>query len=129
MIILDKKDMYQEDIDELTHYRRYEVPNVRRLKWTVEFSYPVDSLRHPMVQVSDMVIFLVRKFLEYENDYRPNWNEEAKNFFASCYEKITKRVKWNTLITVEGAEEEGALASLTACHATHRRRWREHYKF
>ena len=41
MIILDKKDMYQENIDKLTHYRRYEVPNVRELKWTVEFSYPV----------------------------------------------------------------------------------------
>ena len=41
MIILDKKDMYQDKMDRLTHYRRYKVPNVRRLKRIVEFSYPV----------------------------------------------------------------------------------------
>ena len=49
MIILDNKDMYQVQIDKLTHYRRYEVPSARKLKRIVEFSYPVDSRRHPMI--------------------------------------------------------------------------------
>ena len=47
MIILDKKDMYQDQIDRLTHYRRYEVSNVRKLKWIVEFSYPVELCSAP----------------------------------------------------------------------------------
>jgi Protein of unknown function (DUF3800) len=32
MIILDEKDMYQDTIDALTHYRRYDVPNVRKIE-------------------------------------------------------------------------------------------------
>jgi hypothetical protein len=129
MIILDKKDMYQDQIDRLTHYRRYEVPSVRKLKRIVEFSYPVDSIRHPMIQLSDLVIFLTRKFLECENGYRSNWPTEAKNFFAACYAKITDRTKWSALIECPGQEEAGAAATLTACHSTHRKQWRTYYQF
>ena len=128
MIILDKKDMYQDIIDGLTHYRRYEVPNVRKLKRIVEFSYPVDSVRHPMIQLSDLVIFLTRKFLECENGYRPGWSDEAKNFFAACYAKIIDRTKWSALIECPGQEEAGAAAALRACNSTHRRLWRAHYQ-
>src|SRR5262249_489236 len=70
MIIIDEKEMYQRDIEKLTRYRRYEVPKVRRLNRIVEFSYPVDSEHHPLVQLSDLIIYLTRKFLEYENGYR-----------------------------------------------------------
>ena len=129
MIILDKKDMYQDIIDRLTHYRRYDVPSVRKLKRIVEFSYPIDSVRHPMIQLSDLVIFLTRKFLECDNGYRLSWPPEAKNFFAACYKKITKRVQWSNLINCPGAEEAGAVASLAACHSTHRKQWRSHYQF
>lgn len=47
MIILDTKDMYHEDIDRITHARRFEIPKSRRLTWLVEFSYPVDSVSGP----------------------------------------------------------------------------------
>lgn len=127
MIILDQKDSYQNDIDRITNYRRYEVVKARRLKWLVEFSYPVDSVRHPMVQLSDLVIFLVRKFLELENGYRDEWPVAAKDFFAGCYAKILKRSKWGSLINVPGQEERGAQALLTASHSTHRRLWKRNY--
>jgi hypothetical protein len=91
MIILDVKNAYQDDIDAITHFRRYDAPQVRRLKWLVEFSYPVDSMKHPMVQVSDLVIFLARKFLESENGHRPDWPEGARNYFACCYDRIIER--------------------------------------
>ena len=99
----------------------------RRLKWLVEVSYPVDSVRHPMVQVSDLVIFLARKFLEVENGYRDSWPPEAKNFYAGCYEKIIQRVKWATLIDVRGREECGAHTLLAAAQSTHGRQWRRRY--
>lgn len=127
MIILDQKDAYHEDIDAITNYRRYEIAKARRLKWLVEFSYPIDSVRHPMVQVSDLVIFLVRKFLEVENGYRDGWQPEAKNFYAGCYEKIIKRVKWCSLIDAAGKEEKGAHDLLTAALCTHRRQWKRSY--
>jgi len=129
MIILDEKEMYQSEIDALTRYRRFEVPAVRRIKWIVEFSYPVDSVRHPLVQLSDVVIFHVRKFLECENGYRGDWPEAAKNHFASCYEKICSRVHRTNLMDVSGAEEESAHAVLAAARSTHRVQWRRHYNF
>jgi hypothetical protein len=129
MIILDEKDMYHDDIDAITNFRRYETVKARRLKWLVEFSYPIDSVRHPMIQVSDLVIFLTRKFLEVENGYRDAWLQEAKDFYAGCYDKIVGRVKWATLIDVKGKEESGAQALLSASQATHGRQWKRHYGF
>jgi hypothetical protein len=128
MIILDQKEMYQGNIEELTRYRRYSVPNQRKLKRIVEFSYPVDSVKHPLVQISDLVIYLVRKFLECEGGYRKDWQADARNFYASCYAKILARVHWSTLIEAAGAEEKGAHDVLTAAQATHRPQWRRYYK-
>lgn len=129
MIILDEKEIYQTEIDNLVRYRRFQVPAVRRLKWIVEFSYPVDSIRHPLIQMSDVVIFHVRKFLECENGYRDEWPDAAKNYFASCYEKILNRTHWTTLKDATGAEEQGAHSALKQCHSTHRQQWRRHYVF
>lgn len=129
MIILDNKDLYQEDIDKLTRYRRYEVPAVRRLKRIVEFSYPVDSKHHPLVQLSDVIIYLTKKFLECENGYRENYQPAARNFFASCYEKICNRALLASLINVTGQEEVDAHELLQVCQSTHRPRWRKHYQF
>ena len=127
MIILDIKDGYQGDIDAITHFRRYEVAQARRLKWLVEFSYPVDSVRHPMIQISDLVIYIVRKFLELENGYRDAWPEVAKDFYAGCFEKILPRVRWSNLIDMLGREEVPARALLASSHARHRQQWRRHY--
>jgi hypothetical protein len=127
IIIMDPIEQYHDQIDVITHYRRYEVVKARRLKWLVEFSYPVDSLRHPMIQVSDLVVFLVRKFLEMDNGYRPDWPPEARIFYASCYAKIIDRVRWKTLIDVAGAEQAAPSALLAAARSTHRNRWRQDY--
>src|SRR5680860_126748 len=127
MVIIDPKEEYHTQIDAITHYRRYEGVKARRLKRLVEFTYPVDSVRHPMVQVSGLVIFLVRKFLEMENEYRPGWPDEAQAFFAGCYAKIIDRVKWRTLIPMEGAEQAGAGAMLEAVQSTHRQGWKHRY--
>ena len=127
MIILDIKDGYQADIDAITHFRRYEVARARQLKWLVEFSYPVDSVRHPMIQISDLVIYIVRKFLELENGYRDAWPQAAKDFYAGCFEKILPRLRWSNLIAVPGREEASAHALLTASNAKHRPQWRQHY--
>ena len=123
IIIMDPIAQYHDQIDVI----RYEVVQARRLKRLVEFSYPVDSVRHPMIQVSDLVAFLARKFLEMDNGYRPDWPPEARTFYASCYAKIIDRVRRKTLINIAGAEQAGPRALLAAAHSTHRNRWRRHY--
>ena len=127
MIILDKKENYHVDIDNLTRYRRYDVPQVRQLKRLVEFSYPIDSVRHPLIQISDLVIYVTKKFLECEGGYRNNWPNEAKQFYATCYEKVHERTQRTTLIDVTGQEEQAAHALLVASQATHQREWKKRY--
>jgi hypothetical protein len=127
MIILDHKEMFQLGIDRLTHYRRYGIPKARQLRWIVEFSYPIDSARHPLIQVSDLIMFLARKFLECESGYRDEWPPEAKRFYASCYAKIHERTYRTTLVDPAGPEEASAHAILSECQATHRGQWRQRY--
>jgi hypothetical protein len=127
MIILDQKEDYQPQIDKITHFRRYDVAKARRLKWLVEFSYPIDSAKHPMVQLSDLVIILTRKFLEADNGYKPDWNADARDFFASCYAKIIDRVNWINLISIPGTEEALPGEVLASAHCTHKRNWKQRY--
>ena len=127
MIIIDRKDMYLTPVDKLTHYRRFEVPKGRQLKRVVEFSHSIDSLRHPLIQLSDLVIYTTRKFLECDNGYRPNWPAEAKNFFASCYDRVQTRMWRTNLIDVEGKEEQEAHALLKLCQSTHNGHWKRNY--
>jgi hypothetical protein len=127
MIIIDRKDMYLTPVDKLTHYRRFEVPKGRQLKRVVEFSHSIDSLRHPLIQLSDLVIYTTRKFLECDNRYRPNWSAEAKNFFASCYDRVQTRMWRTNLIDVEGEEEQEAHALLKLCQSTHNGQWKRNY--
>ena len=63
MIILDEKEQFDDDIRRITRFRRFHVPRTRRLKWLVEFSYSIDSRRHPMVQLSDLVIYKRQEIL------------------------------------------------------------------
>jgi hypothetical protein len=127
MIIVDPKEQFDADIQKLIHYRRYETATTAALKWVVEFSYAIDSRRHPMVQMSDLVIFLARKFLEVENGYRDSWPPEAKTFFAKCYDKILPRVAWKDVIQHKGAAEKKCHSLITQVRSTHRARWRRHY--
>ena len=127
MIIIDRKDMYLTPVDKLTHYRRFEVPKGRQLKRVVEFSHSIDSLRHPLIQLSDLVIYTTRKFLECDNGYRPKWSAEAKNFFASCYDRVQTRMWRTNLIDVKGEEEREAHALLKLCQSTHNGRWKRNY--
>jgi hypothetical protein len=127
MIIIDQKDTYLTQVDKLTHYRRFDVPRGRQLKRVVEFSHSIDSLRHPLIQLSDLVIYTTRKFLECDNDYRPNWTAEARNFFASCYDRVQKRMWRTNLIDVEGRRSRKPHVLLKLCQSTHNGQWKRNY--
>jgi hypothetical protein len=90
-------------------------------------SHSIDSLRHPLIQLSDLVIYTTRKFLECDNGYRPNRPAEAKNFFASCYDRVQTRMWRTNLIDVKGEEEQEAHALLKLCQSTHNGHWKRNY--
>lgn len=98
MIILDEKDEFEDEIRSVVRYQKYEVPQVRRLKWIVEFSYPISSHTNPMVQMADLVSYLTKKYLEIENGYREEYSVQVKNIYRGFYAKIDARLMRKTVV-------------------------------
>ncbi|MCX8523155.1 DUF3800 domain-containing protein [Chryseobacterium formosus] len=101
LIILDEKDIFIQDIESVTNFRRFEAIPSKRVKWISEFSYAVDSKKNTMIQLSDLLLFLTKKYLEIENGYRDNYPIEVKNTFREFYRKIHNRTVCKSLI-IEG---------------------------
>ena len=127
MIILDEKEQFDTDIRHLTRFRRFEVPRLRRLKWLVEFSYSIDSRRHPMVQLSDLVIYSVKKFFEMDCGYRPNWPNDARLFYARAFDKVYDRTIRKRFIAQEGRHADGINQVLEGCLVMPSQRWKQTY--
>jgi hypothetical protein len=98
MFIIDAKEQFHADIERITQVRRFEGRADHRIKWIVEFTYPVDSQKNPMIQLSDLVVFCAKKFLEIDNGYRNSYPQEAKRFYAECYALIHERIKKKNLV-------------------------------
>jgi len=91
MIIVDRKEQYHTKIEEITKERRFSGAAAHRIKWVVEFSYPIDSEKNYMIQLSDIIVYCIRMFLETEHGHR-DLPENVKLFFAECYNKIYSRL-------------------------------------
>jgi len=127
MIILDQKYQYHNNIEDIMTDRRYKGPQAHRVIWIVEFSYPVDSKKNPMIQFSDLVIYCVRRFIELENGYRDNWSEAARNFCAQCYSIIRPRVQRIDLVERRGRGMDRLNDFVRQVRIEPRRQWRRHY--
>lgn len=102
MLIIDVNEQFHGDIERIAHARRLDGPAAHRVKWIVEFSYPVDSHKNPMVQLSDLVVFCAKKFLEVDNGYRESYSQDAKRFYAECYSLIHDRIRRKSLVDRQG---------------------------
>jgi len=102
MIIIDIKEEFNNTISVITNHRRYCVPNNQRIIWLTEFTYSVDSRKNPMIQLSDLVCFLTKKFLEIDKGYRENYSSEVKNIYKEFYLKIHNRSIRNSVLRVGG---------------------------
>lgn len=127
MLIIDVKEEFREDIERITHYRRFEGPAGHRVKRIVEFSYPVDSRKNPMIQLSDLVVFCTRKFLEIDLGYRNTYSEEAKRFFAECYALIHGRIRRKNLVEREGRGMKALNSFLRKIQAKPTGQWKKKY--
>lgn len=127
MIVLDEKEEHHESVEAIIQNRRFEVPNNQKVKWIVEFSYPIDSRKNPMIQLSDLVVFCIRKFLEIEKGYKPNTPDVVKNFYAECYNLIDKRVKSKNIIERAGRNLNHLNDHLSRSQCKPRTQWRRAY--
>ena len=83
--MIDQKDDLIAEIESITSYRRFKGPQNRRIRWLTEFSIPMDSRKNSMIQISDLGLFVIRKFLEIESGYKDNYSTEVKNIFREFY--------------------------------------------
>lgn len=102
MIIDEKRNSYQDKVQAITIDRRFSGPKTHRVKWITEINYAIDSKSNPMIQLSDLVVFCVRRFLEIEHGYRDAWPDEAKKFYAKAYAKIHDRLARKQLVERQG---------------------------
>ncbi len=98
MVIKDRKEQFLDDVERITHERRFCGPNAHRVRWVVEFSYPIDSCKNPMIQISDLVLICTRRFLEIEHGYRESWPPEVVHFYAERYAEIHNRIARKQLV-------------------------------
>jgi len=125
--ILDRKDQYHESIEQLMHERRFTGAAAHRVKWVVEFSYSVDSKKNPMVQLSDLVVYCVKRFIEVEHGHRAGWPDAAKNYYARCYSRIRDRVVRSALVERNGRNMDQLNAYVEAVRAEPRGQWKRYY--
>ncbi len=127
MIVLDEKEEHHESIESIIHNRRYQVANNQKVKWIVEFSYPVDSRKNPMIQLSDLVALCIRRFLEIETGYKPNIPDIVKQFYGECFHKIEKRVKSKNIIERNGRRLEHLNTYIAGVQSKPSTQWRRAY--
>jgi hypothetical protein len=129
MLVLDEKPEHQAGIESIIHHRRFSVPAVHKVKWIVEFSYPVDSKKNPMIQLSDLVVLCVRRFLEIELGHRPATPKVVKDFYAECFHNLSKRIKSKSIIERKGKNLDKLTTYLEAIQAKPALQWRKNYDF
>lgn len=128
MIVMDEKDEHDGSVESIIHNHRYDVPKTHKVKWIVEFSYPVDSRRNPMIQLSDLIALCTRRFLEIELGYKNNTPDIAKNFYAKCFDIINCRLKGKKLIERDGRREKQLNEYIASVNAAPSRQWRRKYE-
>jgi hypothetical protein len=129
MLVLDEKPEHHASIESIIHHRRFQVPAVQKVKWIVEFSYPVDSLKNPMIQLSDLVALCIRRFMEIELGYKPGTPEVVKIFYAECFHNLSKRIKSKSIIERKGKNLDKLTTYLDAIQAKPALQWRKNYDF
>jgi len=69
----------------------------RQVRKVIEIGYSAASHENPLVQLSDLVTFILRKHAELAAGYREEWADDAKEFFTNCRNLLWERVLFKML--------------------------------
>lgn len=92
MAILERSEELEKDIKAITRYKKYNAKGQNQIKHLVEISYALDSEYNPLMQISELICFITKKYFEIEQGYRENYPEDAKSFFKEGYLEINKMI-------------------------------------
>jgi hypothetical protein len=66
----------------------------KQLKKLVEIGYSASSHANPLIQLTDLVAYTLKKYYELETSAAAHWPKAAKDFFQLCKNTIWPRVKF-----------------------------------
>ena len=96
LIIIDHADGYLDIVrahcNSRTAGRKW-----REVKRVVEIGYSAASHANPMIQLTDLVTFTMRRHAEMAGGYREDWPKEAKDFSTACHGMLWPRVQYKEL--------------------------------
>jgi hypothetical protein len=96
LAIVDHEDQYVEFVRSHTSNRQAST-GWRQVKKVVEIGYSATSHANPLIQLTDLVAFTYKKYLEIETPLATAWPQAAKDFFNQCKGSIWNRVKLKQL--------------------------------
>jgi hypothetical protein len=126
MVILDSKDQFATEIETITRARRFTSSASSRIKRIVEFSYPIDSTKNPMIQLSDLVVFCIKRFLEFDLGLRA-MPPAAARFYAECYQRMDKRIIRKSIVKRSGTTYADLNRLFKRVHSRPSLRWRQKF--
>lgn len=96
LVIIDHEDSGFNFTRKQSNLRQRE-KGWRELKKIVEIGYSVSSHANPMIQLSDLIAFSMKKYFESKISFSDAWPNEASRFFESCKEAIWEKVVFKNL--------------------------------
>lgn len=96
LVILDHMDDGFEFLREQSQ-RRQSQRGWREIRKIVEIGYSVSSHANPMIQLSDLVAFTMKKYFETKIPFSAKWPPEAATFYQACKDTIWGKVQFKNL--------------------------------
>lgn len=93
LVIVDHEDACVDFVRSHTAHRQSDT-GWKQLKKVVEIGYSASSHSNPLIQLTDLVAFILKKYYELDTPNARAWPSEAKAFFEDCHTKIWPRVKF-----------------------------------
>jgi hypothetical protein len=93
---VDHEEQYVEFVRSHTRNRQAST-GWRQVRKVVEIGYSVTSHANPLIQLTDLVAFTYRKYLELETPMATAWPQAAREFYTHCKESVWSRVKLKQL--------------------------------
>jgi hypothetical protein len=112
-VIIDHHDRYLEALREHCDLRMNE-KGWKQVRKVVEIGYSAASHANPMVQLTDLVAYTMRKEAEMKAGYKPGWPLGAQAFFSECYAKVWPRVEYKALSLPKTGTPEALVTYLKA---------------
>lgn len=96
LAIVDHEPQYVEFVRSHTRNRQAST-GWRKVRKVVEIGYSATSHANPLIQLTDLVAFTYKKYLELETPKAAAWPQPAKDFYTQCKQSLWDRVKLKQL--------------------------------